>query len=130
MPTPSLTLHVYALPHAEQRYDTCGDWHTWSSGTTSVYVSAMSDRRHMLLVAIHELIEAELCRHRGIADERVTHFDTNFAGDGEPGDSPRAPYHREHVFASRVEEMLAHELDVDWPAYEAALDALSQERTK
>ena len=42
----------------------------------------------------------------------------------EPGDDPRAPYHREHEFAGCVERLLAHELGIDWNDYEDALDAL------
>jgi hypothetical protein len=42
----------------------------------------------------------------------------------EPGDHPGAPYHAEHMFASKVEEMLAKQLGVDWLEYERAIEAL------
>jgi hypothetical protein len=38
--------------------------------------------------------------------------------DSEPGDDPKAPYHREHMFASKVERMLANHLNVNWGAYD------------
>jgi len=45
-------------------------------------------------------------------------FDIQFEGDGEPGDDPKAPYHRKHQWASRLERMFAAELGVDWGKYE------------
>lgn len=125
------TLRV--IDHKFQRYDTCGDWHLWPK-LTDVSVSTMPDRRYELLVAVHELIEAELCRARGITEHQVTAWDNQHNQGGtidkqfytEPGDDPAAPYHREHVFASKVEEMLAHELGVVWADYETALAELSR----
>jgi hypothetical protein len=45
--------------------------------------------------------------------------------DEEPGDDLRAPYHCEHVFATKVERMLAREMGVDWDAYEGMLVELT-----
>lgn len=121
---------AYTLPHDAQRYDTAGDWYIRDDGTITVSVSRMSDRRHELLVAVHEIIEAALCHHRGISEDSVTAFDeayeeTRLAGDtSEPGDDPAAPYHREHAFATKVERMLAEELGVDWEVYEREINAL------
>jgi hypothetical protein len=42
----------------------------------------------------------------------------------EPGDHPGACYHAEHMFATKVEEMLAKQLGVSWEEYEKALEAL------
>jgi hypothetical protein len=36
----------------------------------------------------------------------------------KPGDDPRAPYHKQHVFAENIERLLAAELGVDWSAYD------------
>jgi hypothetical protein len=35
----------------------------------------------------------------------------------EPGDDPRAPYYREHQFASGMERLMAAELGIDWQQY-------------
>ena len=40
------------------------------------------------------------------------------ATTAEPGNNPKAPYHQEHMFASKVERMLANELGVRWNAYD------------
>ena len=125
------TLRV--IDHHQQRYDTCGDWRLWPK-LTDVSVSSLPDRRYEFLVAIHELIEAELCRHRGITEAEVTDWDTvkfrdsrnpYMAETDEPGDDPAAPYHREHMFASKIERLLADELSVVWADYEVAIEKLS-----
>jgi hypothetical protein len=153
-----------AIPHDAQKYDTVGDWHFSGAGvaaSTHVTVSTLSTREHEILVAVHELIEAELCRKAGITPEQVTAFDEAFekirqeeiarrerllgqamsrphtraeiAGhqaylrdwrEREPGDDPGAPYHAQHLFATKIEKQLANALGVDWKAYEAELSAL------
>ena len=45
---------------------------------------------------IHELTEMVLCIDRGVTFKAVDRFDMEFEGAGEPGDDPKAPYHREH----------------------------------
>ena len=62
------------------------------------------------LIALHELVEVMLCRQRGITQQAVDDFDMAFKGDGEPGDEPDAPYRREHQFANKIENMVAHEM--------------------
>ncbi len=115
---------IDALDHCDQRYDTVGDWQVTPGDTLQVTVSYLGDRRMEALVAVHELVEAILCLHRGIAPEAVDKFDQDFEGEGEPGDDPKAPYHREHVFATQVERMLADELGVDWDEYDRKVQAL------
>lgn len=74
----------------------------------------MSDRRYEFLVAMHEVIEAFLCKTRGVTQQRVDAFDTGPGKDlDEPGDDPRAPYFHEHQFASKIEKLMAHELRVN-----------------
>jgi hypothetical protein len=70
-----------AIPHDAQKYDTVGDWHFSGAGvaaSTHVTVSTLPSREHEILVAVHELIEAELCRKAGITPEQVTAFDEGF----------------------------------------------------
>jgi hypothetical protein len=73
---------------------------------------------------MHEVIEAQLVIHAGVSPDAVDKFDMAYEAkrkrgdDGEPGDDPRAPYHQEHVFAEKIERLLATELGVDWSAYD------------
>jgi hypothetical protein len=62
-----------------------------------------------------------LCLDRGVSFKAIDRFDMKFKGAGEPGDDPKAPYHREHRFATRIERLLARELRVDWATYELVL---------
>jgi hypothetical protein len=140
-----MTTTIDVIDHKDQRYPTVGDWRALPDGDVAVCVSRMKDQRYQTLVAIHELIEAVLCAHRGISEERVTAFDEQFEKhraealeplgrrhsavrrmlkEAEPGDQRHAPYHREHVFATKIERLMAEELGVDWAKYEAAIAAL------
>jgi hypothetical protein len=123
---------VSQIPHRKQRYETVGDW--IPGKPAQIRVSRMKDQRYVFLVALHEMIEYELCRKNGITDREVVAFDVNFEAerkrnlhprDAEPGADPRAPYRNEHEFASMIEMMVAQKLGVKWSAYEKAVLALS-----
>jgi len=110
---------VSQIPHQRQRYDTVGDW--IPGEPVRIRVSKMKDERYVFLVALHELIEYELCRMNGIADREIVEFDTNFEKErrarlhsleAEPGNDPRAPYRDEHGFATMIERMVAQKMGV------------------
>lgn len=121
-----------SVPMSEIRCQQVGDW-TYGDDVIDVKSAKLSDWRHELLVQVHELVEAALCKHRGITDEEVTAFDELFereraAGQHTPeqenGDDVRTVYHREHMMATLVERLLAMELGVVWDKYEAEIEAL------
>jgi hypothetical protein len=118
---------IQVVPHGNQRYETIGDW--IPGEPVQICVSRMKDERHVFLVAIHELIEYELCRMRGIGDAEVVSFDSMFelersvglhSAASEPGDDPRAPYRKEHAFATMIERLVAQKLGVRWSDYQGA----------
>jgi len=119
-----MNVRMKVIPHAEQRYATVGDWYFTKAGNLQIRVSRLSDPRYETLVAVHELVEAVLCREAGVSEREVDAFDMAYErhrkpGDlGEPGDDPRAPYHRQHAAATWFEKALAGKLGVDWAAYE------------
>src|SRR5436190_6009848 len=125
-----MKIHVETIPHSEQRYPTVGDY--WSEdGVQHIRVSHMVDWRYEVLVAVHELVEMALTRHRGVSEPRITEFDVEFersreqcGGFSEPGDHPDAPYRREHFFSTNIERLFAAELDVDWFQYEEYVESL------
>lgn len=126
---------IDTLPHAEQRYETCGDWFEDPDGTWRIRVSelptkiAMFPEKFAFLVAFHELVEMALCRANGITQERVDEFDLAYAGDREePGDDDSAPYHEQHQLASGLERTMAALLRVDWEEYECAVNDLGEGR--
>jgi len=125
-----MRINIEVIPHEEQRYPTVGDY--WmEDGVQQVRVSRLPDWRYEILVAVHEIVELAVTRHRGIAEDLISDFDIAFekareSGDrhGEPGDHPESPYRHEHFFATNLERLLAAELDVDWFEYESYVDGL------
>ena len=107
-----------------------GDWKVKNGQLRQICVSDMGNEDYAFLVALHELVEGYLCVKRKISDEVVTDFDKEYEarrpeGDtSEPGNDLRAPYHKEHVFATYMERFMAEELKVDWRKYEEAIYAL------
>ena len=128
---------ISQVPHRKQRYETVGDW--IPGKPAQIRVSKMKDQRYVFLVALHEMIEYELCRMHGITDKEVVTFDVNFEAerrlnlppvDAEPGDHPKAPYRREHEFATMIEMMVAQRLGVSWSDYEKTVLSLGPKPRK
>lgn len=128
---------ISQVPHRKQRYETVGDW--IPGKPAQIRVSKMKDQRYVFLVALHEMIEFELCKMHGITDREVVAFDVNFEAErrmnlhpveAEPGDHPKAPYRNEHEFATMVEMMVAQKLGVSWSDYEKTILSLGPKTKK
>lgn len=134
---------IETIPHETQRYPTCGDWYYEPDGTLVIKVSDLGDWRREALVAVHELVEVLIAKHKGITVQQVDEFDTAYEKDrqqrleaaqtqaekeliliDEPGDAPGCPIGREHSVASGVERILAALLEVDWGPYEKQIETL------
>ena len=105
---------IESVLRAQHRYDTWGDWWYDEDGTLQIRISEdepdLPTATHQFLIALHELVEAWLCKQRGVTQAQVDAHDLAFTGEGEAGDDPTAPYHKEHRFAMLVEHLMAHEL--------------------
>ena len=121
------TIIIKSIPHAQQEYPTVGNYWIDFLGRRQIAVSSMKDWRYELLVAVHELIEVSLVEKRSISERKITEFDIKFEEErakgkhtktAEPGDDKKAPYYKEHQFATKVEKMLAKELGVNWAYYD------------
>lgn len=127
-------MFIKTIPHKLQAYDTCGNWSFTSDGTVLVFVSKLDNSDMEALIGIHEVTEALLCKKRGIEEKDVTKFDERYElarkdypeiiGESEPGDHIKAPYHKEHEFATRLEHSLSMELAVDWQEYNKKVNEL------
>ena len=68
---------------------------------------------------MHEAIEAYLCKQAGVSQAAVDRFDQAYerrrkpGDESEPGNDPKAPYDFAHVFATKVERMLAGQLGIN-----------------
>jgi len=128
-----MNITMQVVKHEEQRYETVGDWIFLSPTQLNITVSDTGNWKYNFLVGLHEQIEAILCLEAGVNEEEVTKFDLMFEDEringlhsetDEPGDDPRAPYHKQHVFATLIEKETAAKLNVDWGNYEETIYAL------
>ena len=125
-----MRITIEIIRHEDQRYPTCGDWLWPNEHNLLIRVSDMGDWRAEAAVAVHELVEALLCKGEGITQEAIDAFDMAFEkdrmplNDDEPGDDPTAPYHRQHCFATAVERMLIAALGMSWSEYADAVEKL------
>jgi hypothetical protein len=126
-----MKITIETIPHLNQRYNTCGDWQFDSEGNLTMYVSEMPKTgwKGPMLVAVHELVEALLCKDRGITTEMVDEFDLKYdaTSDIEPGDQPACPCHKEHCTATGIERLLAVEFNLDWLPYEDEIIEMTKE---
>lgn len=128
-----MNISIKTIPHIQQRYPTVGDWQ-WKGDDLEITVSSMNNWKYESLVALHELIEALLCKDRNISQTSVDAFDKQFEDmrahypdivkDEEPGYNKHAPYFKEHIYASDIESDIADELGVDWDEYTQVVDEL------
>lgn len=127
-----MNVKMIVIDHKDQRYPTVGDWVFNRDGDLVITVSTMDDWKKEICVMLHELIEACLCKERGIKEEDVSKFDIQFEearaalgyDAGEPGNQTNAPYHKEHMFATSVEMQFAGQLNLDWNDYEEVVNSL------
>ena len=125
------------IAHRNQRYPSAGDYYL-QRGVWLFRVSRMKDKRYSWLVFAHELLEWMLCRLMGVRMGDIDKFDLAYEagrskGSGapcgcelqdEPGNDIHAPYHVQHVAATRCERLLAEVLGVDWDTYDATVENL------
>jgi hypothetical protein len=113
------------VPHAQQRYNTVGDWYYNKEGMMIITSSALGNGDYEFLIQLHELIEAKLCLEHGVTEQQVDDFDKWFEEQGlvgEPGDHPESPYLLEHSIATQHEHEMAKALGVDWNLYEQRIE--------
>jgi hypothetical protein len=127
---------IETIEHQSQRYPTIRDWQFKSgagSETLFIKVSRLGNWRFEALIAVHELVEALLCKSNGISEEQVDRFDLDFEAKREPGDwfepgsSPDAPYFHEHLKAERVEYDLARWLNVRFADFFDAIEEVTKD---
>jgi hypothetical protein len=123
----ALNITINTIPHSQHRYPTVSDYFLNGNGQQQFLISDMGNKDYEFLVAIHELIEQHLTEKRGISEESITKFDEEFEAKreegnlDEPGNDPKAPYWKEHQFATKIEKLVADELGVDWVEYDNAV---------
>ena len=119
-----MNIKIISTPQNKIRSNQLGDWWLFGDDTYVVHVLETLTPEGQLAVAIHELIEAVLCRKHGVNEHQVCAFDDHYEAerkegqhteDDEPGDHPLAPYRKEHQDATFVERAVCHVLGISWP---------------
>lgn len=121
-----INIAIETISHNKQRYNTIGDWQFINPEFLHIRVSDLKDNKMNCLVAIHELVEATLCKFNDpeITTEQVDTFDISHPELEEPGLSLDCPYMIQHLVASNIEKMIADRLKVDWDEYEKRIREL------
>lgn len=130
----------FTVPHIFQAYPTVGNYEWTEDGILVIFVSEMNNDDYHNLVFLHEFIEANLCKKKGITDEEITKFDVQYeiareqgtksicgcmpTKDSEPGFDKHACYNKEHEFATLIEQQVAAKLNVDWNEYDKTVENL------
>lgn len=126
-----MKITIETIPHEQHRYTTAGDWFFDEKGDLTIRVSALGDWKKEALLGVHELVEVLACKSDGVTQEQVDKFDFAWTdNENEPGDSPDAPYNKQHRLAMGVENIMAAALGVDWKAYEQQLEDLPEVEQK
>jgi hypothetical protein len=121
---------IETVPFASIPNKQVGDWRRDCDGTLLIKVAAEIGETEAFLVAIHEAVEVILCEKHGVTCAQVDAFDAAYEKTrpendfSEPGDSPDAPYRREHFTATNIERILAEALEVSWSDYENNINSL------
>jgi hypothetical protein len=109
-------------------YSTCGNWEWLPNDYLKVTVPDFGNREDSaFLVALHELVEAWLCKSAGILESDVSKWDIEHPELEEPGDHPEAPYHEQHRVATEVEKLVNSALRRDWDDHEGWVQAAAEE---
>lgn len=111
---------IVQLP-TKMRYPTVGDYFKTKDGWIVVAADS-GNPDYNFLILIHELIELYLTQRQGISEPEIKKFDEWFEREKScghfgkktiAGRHPKAPYRREHIFAEKIEKLLAKELRID-----------------
>jgi hypothetical protein len=135
----SLDIKITTVPKHLIRAEQSGDWWFNNDFISAAVLEGFYPPDYELMIGIHEVIEAWLCRKLGITDEQVVKFDTMYEAErqagkhqdnDEPGDDPRSPYRLAHMAATHVERAVGSALDVSWKEHERLLSLSAEDHQK
>ena len=119
-----MNVQLKTVPKEQVRCDGYGDWFYGEFGILATCADIKEwDDDTKFRIAVHEMVEAWLCRKHGVTDTQVCKFDLLYEAEraeekhgelDEPGDDPRAPYREEHRAADHVERALCQVLGLTW----------------
>jgi hypothetical protein len=118
-----MKIDIEIIPHDCQRYPTVGDWQ-FSGPELIINVSETGNEDYNFLIALHEMIEAYLCKKHGVTEQQVDEWDKSHLESNDPGMLPNCPYGLEHAMATGVELAVGEALGIDFEDYTRKVDSL------
>ncbi len=97
---------IQVIPHKAQRYDTCGDYWEDDNGNWQVRISKTKWKDESCTL-LHELVEMILTIHHKVSWAEIDRFDMSNQELQDPGSCKKAPYHKEHMAAIKVEGLMS-----------------------
>jgi hypothetical protein len=134
-----MTIVIQSTRQSKIRSFQSGDWWSHDHDEFTIHVLETMSPESQLAVAIHELVEAYLCRKHGVTDEMVCAFDDKYEAEreqgkhkdnDEPGDDPAAPYRQEHMMATHVERAVCHAIGLSWQEHEQSVIESGEDHPK
>jgi len=108
------------------RYVTHGDWYE-KDGKLVITSTAYGNENGSFLISLHELVEAWLCKHDGVAEEDVSAWDLCHPDAEEPAEVEGSPYRKQHDVATQVEKIVCAAMGIDWENHERwVVDAVNE----
>ena len=117
-------IRIDFIKQSEQNYDTVGNY-----GETEheiwFEITELSDPLYSVAILLHELHEFYRNKDLGTTIEEIDKFDmVDHPELEEPGDDPRAPYHKQHLEASVIERACLAMAGRSWSDYEQEIENL------
>lgn len=121
-------IHSRTILHSQERYDSAGDYWTDINKIDQYRISKLPQGwRAELAVFIHEMVEYQLCKEAGIKEKDITKFDIK-SGHSDPGTLKDAPYHKQHMEATKIEKLVIKLLGCDWDEYDKSFEKLKYKK--
>ena len=121
---------VLTIPIDKQPYPTPA-YHHWNSDGTLIILVSGKNWKYNCCLQEHEMVEAALCIKDRIHLADIIAFDKQWkhipgSGIEEPGADPKAPYHKEHMFALDMEHQMSDALGMNWITYNKEMEEAQQ----
>lgn len=110
-------------PYKKMRYATVGDWYD-KHGKQRIDVAITKSPITDFAISIHEQIERFFCELHSVSQKAVDDFDMNYVGfySDDPGLDKKAPYHKQHLFATDIEREIVLKAGLSWEEHNKYLD--------
>jgi hypothetical protein len=124
-------IDIRIIPHKDQIYETAGNYGEDGCGWW-MEISKMEDWRYEAMCAMHELLEMILTKAQGVDWKDIDNFDMTGEGKDmdDPGISPKAPYHTQHLAAMRLEKDICKIMGIPWYKYDRSYSKLVWRKKK